>query len=285
MDILRGPAVGPIRFLCPVCREPLERKGRAFVCGKGHSFDSAKQGYVNLLPSGKKHSQFPGDTKEMVDSRRRFLEAGYYQPLRAELFRLVRKYADGRGARADGGCGGGYYTGAMKAALPGVEIFGLDISKAAIKAAAGKYKGISFAVASNFSLPLPDCSCGLLTDVFSPLAPAEFARVLRPGGFFLYAVPGERHLYGLKEILYQNPYENPRKDTEYPGFSFVERQEIRGNIQIPDARTAMDLFTMTPYYWKTEEEGGKRLRAAAGFSTEIAFDFLVYRRDASFHGI
>ena len=35
---------------------------------------------------------------------------------------------------------------------------------------------------------------------------------------------------------------------------------------------------MTPYYWKTGVEGARRLQATQGFSTEIAFDFLVYQR-------
>ena len=118
----------------------------------------------------------------------------------------------------------------------------------------------------------------LLTDVFSPLAVEEFARVLAPGGYFLYAVPGECHLYGLKEILYEQPYENPHRETEYPGFRFVERTTVRGEIRLSGGEAAKDLFAMTPYYWKTGVEGARRLEESPGFSTEIAFDFLVYQR-------
>ncbi len=271
-----------VEFLCPLCGGALERREHALACGEGHSFDLARQGYVNLLLPNQMHSQNPGDGKGMVDSRRRFLEAGYYAPFRDELCGLALEYASAEGGKplriADAGCGEGYYTGAVKAALPQAEVVGFDISKPAVKAAAGRYKNVGFAVASNFSIPLPDGWCDLLLDVFSPLAAAEFARVLRPGGYFLYAVPGERHLYGMKEILYRDPYENQRQDTEYPGFHFVERREVRSEIWIPDTQTAMDLFAMTPYYWKTGVEGGKRLGETSGFSTEIAFDFLVYRR-------
>lgn len=267
-----------IGFCCPICRSPLFQEEHGARCPKGHSFDRARQGYLHLLPPQKMHAKVPGDTKEMVESRRRFLEAGYYAPFRESLCGLAREYAPKAAAVADVGCGEGYYTEGLKEALPKAKIFGLDISKAAVKAAAGKYKGISFAVASSFDLPLPDGCCDLLTNVFSPLAEREFFRVLRPGGIFLYAVPGERHLYGLKEILYEEPYENEKKDTRYPGFRFLKRIPVEGEIYIPNAAAGADLFAMTPYYWKTGVQGGERLKNTQGFSTEIAFDFLVYEK-------
>lgn len=272
-------------FRCPLCGGSLTREEHRAVCPSGHSFDVARQGYVHLLPVNKMHSKVPGDSREMVEGRRRFLEGGYYAPFREELCRLVKQCADALGAPqgeglalCDAGCGEGYYTAGMEQALPKAVLCGFDISKLAVKAAAGKYKGIQWAVASSFAIPLASESVHLLTDVFSPLAVEEFARVVKPGGYFLYAVPGERHLFGLKEILYQDPYENPHRETEYPGFQFVERTAVRGEIFVPDAETAMDLFSMTPYYWKTGVEGTKRLEETKGFSTEIEFDFLVYQK-------
>ena len=310
-------------FCCPVCGGTLERREHAAVCGNGHSFDIARQGYLHLLPPNKMHSKLPGDSREMVEARRRFLEAGYYRPFRDKLCELAKRYAGGGatpqreleedkpgsrnpeetsglfqteagagiGERAfsshsaeagvkilDAGCGEGYYTEAVRKALGTAEVYGFDISKLAMKAAAGKYKEIGFAVASSFAIPVPDGFCGCLINVFAPMAEEEFRRVVRPGGVMILAVPGERHLYGMKEFLYQEPYENEHRETEYSGFSFVSRTAVREEIWVPDAGTAMDLFAMTPYYWKTGMDGGNRLRETRGFSTEIAFDFLVYRR-------
>ena len=267
-------------FRCPLCSAPLTRGERAYTCPGGHSFDRSAAGYVHLLPANRKHSQNPGDDKAMVAARSAFLEKGYYSPLREALCALaLRDTADlPAPALLDSGCGEGYYTQGLHQALPQAALCGFDISKLAVKAAAGKYKSVEFGVASSFAIPLREASVHLLTDVFSPLAAEEFARVVKPGGFFLYAVPGERHLYGLKELLYENPYENPHRETEYPGFRFVGRTAVRGEIRVPDSQTAVDLFTMTPYYWKTGPQAAQRLETVEGFSTEIGFDFLLYQR-------
>ena len=204
--------MGELLFCCPLCGGALTCQEHRAVCPQGHSFDVARQGYVHLLPVNKMHSKLPGDSREMVEGRRRFLEAGYYAPFRRELCRLAAACASQLGSPAgeglllcDAGCGEGYYTAGLREALPQARVCGFDISKLAVKAAAGKYKSVEFGVASSFAIPLGEASVHLLTDVFSPLAAEEFARVVKPGGFFLYAVPGERHLYGLKELLYENP--------------------------------------------------------------------------------
>ena len=271
-------------LICPICKSKLEQEERRFACKNGHSFDLAAAGYLHLLPSNRMRAKIPGDNKQMVQARRDFLSKGYYQPVSDCLNEVVTACCQQIAGKKkplqllDAGCGEGYYTAGLHEALPQARVCGFDISKLAVKAAAGKYKSVEFGVASSFAIPLGKASVHLLTDVFSPLAAEEFARVVKPGGFFLYAVPGERHLYGLKELLYENPYENPHRETEYPGFRFVGRTAVRGEIRVPDSQTAVDLFTMTPYYWKTGPQAAQRLETVEGFSTEIGFDFLLYQR-------
>lgn len=93
----------------------------------------------------------------------------------------------------------------------------------------------------------------------------------------LYAVPGPRHLYGLKEVLYDSPCENPVSDVAYKGFSLERRVPVRGCITVRGEQIGQ-LFQMTPYYWKTPRDGAQRLAARTELTTEIGFDFLVYRR-------
>ncbi len=280
-------------FACPICGKALEQEEKICRCAAGHCFDKAAEGYVHLLPSQYMHSKIPGDTREMVAARRRFLESGAYDLFARELETLVqeafarKEEAEARkeGCLLDVGCGEGYYTGRMARALeqafpgevPGV--LGFDISKFAVKAAAKKYgKQADFAVASAFRIPAEDGISRCTVNVFAPIEPGELRRVTGAGGRLILAVPSPRHLYGLKEILYTEPYENQRKDTEYPGFRFLFRRQVEGVLELRDGNALQDLFAMTPYYWKTPREGGERLRQTSQLKTEIGFDFLVYER-------
>lgn len=238
-------------FICPVCGNLLQKEEKAYTCPKGHNYDLAKEGYVYLLPPNKKHSKDPGDNKQMVAARRAFLETGLYQPFSDELDRLALEYLGENRSPVvlDAGCGEGYYTGRLALALgERARVFGFDISKCAVRAAAKRYREIAFAVGSSFGIPFAGAAADLVVNVFAPIVPGELARVVKPGGHLILAVPGERHLYGLKEILYEHPYENPYKETEYPGFTFLQRTAVAREITITDPQTMLNLFAMTPYY-------------------------------------
>lgn len=268
-------------FACPVCGKKLDRLEKAYLCPDGHSYDIASEGYVHLLPPNKMHAKVPGDCKQMVSARRRFLEAGYYAPFSDRLNALVPECAGEDPVVLDAGCGEGYYTGGLERSLGETggrpSVFGFDISKYAVKAAAKRYKGIAFAVGSMFGIPVLSGAADCVVNVFAPIVPEELCRVLKPGGSMILAVPGERHLFGLKELLYDDPYENEHRETEYPGFAFVRRVPVRGEITVR-GEAVRDLFAMTPYYWKTPVEGSRRIESVRELKTEIAFDFILYRK-------
>ena len=95
-------------FNCPICRAPLTREEKTYTCPNRHCYDISKEGYVNLLPANRKHAKDPGDDKGMTDARNRFLEGGYYSPLREQLCRLIVERRPE--TLLDSGCGEGYYT-------------------------------------------------------------------------------------------------------------------------------------------------------------------------------
>ena len=93
-------------YSCPLCHAPLARRDNSFICPQRHQFDLAKEGYVNLLPVQFKRSRDPGDSAEMMQARREFLDAGHYQPLREAVSAYLHTFAPTD--LLDIGCGEGY---------------------------------------------------------------------------------------------------------------------------------------------------------------------------------
>ena len=270
-------------FRCPVCGAPLDREDTRYLCRKGHSFDRAAAGYVHLLPANKRHSKDPGDDKGMAAARTRFLSGDYYAPLRDALAQLALTYAPNGVSVLDAGCGEGYYSAALYQALAEAgkdpKMAGVDLSKHALRRAAKREKRAEFAVASVYDLPVANERADLLVNCFSPLALDEFLRVLKPGGLYFYVVPGPRHLWQLKEVLYEAPYPNTDQRTPYPGLTYLDIHPVEGTIHLPDQQTISDLFQMTPYFWKTPKSGTERLAQLETLDTEISFRIHVFRKD------
>lgn len=261
-------------LICPNCGKKLDKKGNAFVCGGGHSFDLARQGYVNLLPVSGKKSENPGDNAVMTECRRKFLESGAYAPLRDFLCEELKKYRPQ--TVLDCGCAEGYYTRALAEKFPCV--FGFDISKVAVRLAAGAGKKATYFVASAFSLPVRDSSCDALTRIFAPDAPEEFLRVLKTGGVFLEVVPGKDHLIELKEILYEEVRPNKIPPRERKGMRLKE-EEIVSYPFDPEAETRLALYGMTPYAYKTGRRGEEKLAAAPVCPITAEFIVRTYIKD------
>lgn len=267
-------------FRCPICAAPLERVERTYLCPRRHCYDIAKEGYVNLLPANKKHAKDPGDDKEMAAARTRFLDGGHYAPLRERLCELIA--ARRPEILLDSGCGEGWYTAgiceALRAQGLNTRAAGVDLSRSALKKAARREKEAEFAVASVYHLPVADGTADVLLNCFSPLALEEFRRVLRPGGTYLYVVPGAKHLWELKQVLYDAPYENAEEETPYEGFAYEQIVPVEFTMAL-DAPALADLFRMTPYYWKTPKAGAQRLAALERLDVTASFRIHVFRRE------
>lgn len=268
-------------FTCPICAAPLAREGQTYRCPNRHSYDVAREGYVHLLPANKKHSANPGDDRDMAAARTRFLDGGWYAPLRDALCRLTLEHTGPEAGVLDAGCGEGYYTNGIFSALQNARksfsLAGVDLSKAALKKAARRTPGAEFAVASVYHLPAADRSVDLLLDCFAPLALEEYRRALRPGGVFLYVVPAPRHLMEMKAALYDRPYENPEEAIAYDGFEYLDIVPVEAEMAL-DHEALMDLFRMTPYTWKTPKEGVERLAALNSLDVTAAFRIHVFRK-------
>ena len=190
----------------------------------------------------------------------------------------MKEYAKGDGIILDVGCGEGYYTAGMKEALPSATVYGFDVSREAVRLAAKRKCG-HFFVGSAYNVPMRTESADAVTLLFSPLCLDEILRVLKRGGIFVTAVPAERHLWGLKEVLYDKPYQNEPADGVPDGFTLLSHSHLEDLIAIEGQDMIHALFSMTPYFYKTSKEGHERLEGLNALKTEIAFELFVYQKN------
>ena len=262
-------------YQCPLCAQLLRREEKRYVCPQGHSFDIARQGYVNLLTVEQKHSLDPGDTRQQVLSRRAFLEAGFYAPISDALDQAALDHG-AQGEILDVGCGEGYYSARLAAAV-GAPLTGLDISKEAVRCAAGQYKAYAWLCATAAHIPVPDGSVGTLSSLFALTLPGEFRRVLRKNGLFLQVLAAEDHLLGLKSIVY-DVLTHKQKDTApaLPGFALLESRQIRFDFTA-EGEQVQRLFAMTPHLFRIGKAGAQRLAETTVLHDTASCVLNVYR--------
>jgi len=272
-------------YICPVCGEKLKAGQSAYVCRNRHSFDIAAKGYVNLLLTKGHNPSRSGDDPMMIRSRSEFLDTGHYSPLADKAAETLAAALEGirEPFIIDSGCGEGYYTVKYAGRLPQASVCGIDISKSGISHAASRKKlagaaNLSFAVASSFSLPFRKGSADAVVSTFAPVTNDEYARVLKPSGKLIVISPTERHLFGLKELLYDDPYENKPNRYSLRSFGLVSEERLEYSITLETPREVGALFAMTPYYYKTSADAAERLKSCAPLTTECGFLIQIYKK-------
>ena len=267
-----------MELICPVCGEKLNRVDRACICPNRHSFDIARQGYVNLLVVNRKHSLNPGDTREQVLSRRAFLEAGYYAPILNTLTETARELGI-TGPIIDVGCGEGYYSARLAQALQ-AELVGFDISKEAVRCAAAKYKGPTWLTATAAHIPVEDGSARLVTSLFALTLPEEFSRVLARDGYYFQVLACQDHLLGLKSVIYDElKFKEKDSVPELPGFTLTKSIPIRFTFTV-EGEQIQNLFSMTPHVFRIGKEGALRLQQTRTLTDTASCVLNVYRKQS-----
>lgn len=275
---------------CPLDGDPLTQAEGAWRCAGGHSFDIAKQGYVNLLPVQNKRSNDPGDSKTMVAARQRFLNAGYYQPIADAINHAALNGAPENMPISclDAGCGEGYYLRQLTQAASNttqLELIGLDISKWAVMAAAKQslhkqqnrqQKQPAWVVGSNANLPVQSASLDRLLCMFGFPVMGEFARVLKPGGVLLQVEAGANHLRELREIIYPTlKSERSGEQVVLEGFTAQAAETVSYSLTLNGKEAIADLLAMTPHLYRASAEG--RERAAALETLIVSVDVRVIK--------
>lgn len=259
-------------LICPVCNNSLEIIGKAGKCCNGHCFDVAKEGYINLLRTNKSGDMI-GDSKQSARSRREFLNKGYYSPLRDHL---VAIFHNKTGNVLDICCGEGYYTSAL-GENPALNVYGFDISKEMIRLASKRGNGTYF-VANLASIPVADSSFDYAVHLFAPFQEKEFYRILKHGGKLYTVIPGEKHLWGIKQQLYDTPYVNDERLPETEHMQLVNVVKVSSRIELRCREDIQAVFKMTPYYYRTSESDKMKLEHRNCLETDIEFVIAEYMK-------
>jgi len=264
-------------LICPICKGSLEEKDKGVMCPNNHSFDYAKEGYLNLHMS--KNSKNPGDDKVMVNARREFLNKGFYEEISNKVNEIIKDNLSVNDKILDIGAGEGYYTSKMADFLPFGEVYALDISKEAVKKASKTYKNIKWFVASGLEEPFSDKTFDGLTVLFSKLFPEEFQRVMKDNGILVVVSPNREHLVDIKKVVYPMvKYENIEPIDELKDRFILEKRENLFYKKTIYGEDIKNLFHMTPYRWKSPVEGVKKLEALESLQVTVDVNIDIYRK-------
>ncbi|MFT5889861.1 MAG: 23S rRNA (guanine745-N1)-methyltransferase [Zhongshania sp.] len=276
------PLLALTQLLCPLDQSPLLREGQSWRCAKQHSFDIARQGYVNLLPVQNKKSLDPGDSQDMITARRQFLSSGAYAPFAEALSHTISDLCRDKTdiAILDAGCGEGYYLDKICAALlredRPITATGLDISKWAVRSCRSQNAGLNGLVASNRQIPMPDQSQDIVLCTFGFPVYSEFKRVLKPGGHIIMADPGPEHLIELREQIYEEVRRSKPADISpalSPEWQLSHEQGLQFSTPALSAELLEQLLIMTPHLYRASREG--RERAAQLKDIALSVDILI----------
>ena len=292
---------------CPLCNLPLkthqddtsDRMLSTWFCANKHSFDKAKQGYVNLLPVQNKRSKMPGDDAQMVQARSTFFSEKPYQALvnkladliitqvsrNNESFMVSRNQAE-EAFRAvniyDSGCGEGYYLQALSDMLSSAKsgenklLFsyaGHDISKPAVVAASKRNKDKQLVVASTINIPLVDDSQDVVLQVFAPSCAKEYDRILKADGIVITVDPAPKHLFELKEMVYETPEYHQENELSLNGFELAKQHTLKFNVELNSSEIRLALLQMTPFFWKTNDEQKMHIQQHL---SNVTADFVIH---------
>lgn len=232
------------------------------MCARGHSFDVARSGYINLLQPQDRRAAEPGDNAEAVAGRRRFLDRGFAQP----LLDAIRDLSPRAQAILDAGCGEGYYLGSIGRGC------GVDISTAAIDLAARRYPQCEWIVANaDRFIPYADRSFDCVMSITGRLNAPEFHRVLQPGGTLVVAVSAPEDLIELRGRAHRDRLQ--RTVEMFSQFRVVEYRRALARVEL-DAAAVRDVLAAT---YRPRTGGGEQQEVKV---VTLALDIIQFERIA-----
>jgi len=271
-------------------------------CPAGHTFDVAREGYVNLSPASGRKDAVHGDTPGMLLSRRHFLDRGHYQFLADAVTRACVEVLSSEPTQSnecallDVGCGEGYYldqvirqhpelfagSGDSGSGEPGRVLFWLGRAREAARMAAKRNRQLRITVGNTMvRLPFATGSMAMVLNLFAPRNPREFARVLETNGALMVVIPASEHLQEIRQLVPLLPIEADKQaqviDQLGGSFEMIVCQPVSATLvlQASDIRL---LISMTPNAWFVPADRLSSIDDVDVLSTQARFTLMKFRK-------
>lgn len=247
-------------FQCPLCKSSMHVVAlKSFVCSNNHTFDIAKQGYVNFT------TRPPNSTykKELFEARRKMImETLLYNKMHKLIREVIVGHLDIVSSplvMLDVGCGEGSHLQKIMEVINSTNIgIGIDISKEGIVLAARDYHHTLWIVGDLANSPFRDQSFSVILNIFSPSNYKEFNRLLKQDGIVVKVVPSTHYLKEVREAFYNDlekrHYQNDQTISLFlKHFHLIHRLKVYETRDLGSAALT-SLVQMSPLTWHSTKE-------------------------------
>lgn len=244
-------------FHCPICKGPLKVIDyKSLVCENRHTFDIAKQGYVNLLTKPVKSNY----DQDLFNARQNIiLTSGLFQPLHEILTKIINDFQKDEIVLLDAGCGEGSHLNRISENINSNRLtgMGLDIAKEGVQQAARKDENFLWLVGDLANLPFSNQSVHIILNILSPANYKEFTRVLQKDGLVIKVIPRNNYLQQLRNALGKQKKKKTNNEQMIKlfqeNFQEVSTQKLTYQKKLQPIEQK-NLVKMTPLSWNVDDE-------------------------------
>ena len=267
-----------ISFQCPVCDKALaqHQASQGFYCENKHHFDRSELGYwVFAKPQKQKPT---GDSRQLMRAKRFLLETGIFDSMVVKVAQMMAEHFSQEMTQLDYDAADGFFLRSLAQHMAAqsdsvtLQQFGAIEAENAIFAAAKAQTLAHLDLVSLKKLPYADGCFDIVTLFDKPLKGKECLRVLKDDGKLLLVIPGPRHLWQLKAMVYPELSQKPFAPNLPKSLDVIGTEEVSDSFAL-QGEQALTLLEMTPFAWRANDKMRHEIKST--YFDELTIDFRI----------